>query len=139
MSEQQESSEEHDLRARLGEAERRVTELISEKEQSDAEAERVREQLQEAVEESRFHRGEAEALQAQYERLAMQSELDRLRALDQLRQEYQRELSEERVRNDLEGKRYDSWIASLEEKFQLEKLRLEERVFALEEELQALK
>ena len=139
MSGQQESSEEPDLRARLGEAELRVTELISEKEQSDAEAERVREQLQEAVEESRFHRGEAEALQAQYERLAMQSELDRLRALDQLRQEHQRELSEERVRNDLEGKRYDSWIASLEEKFQLEKLRLEERVFALGEELQALK
>ena len=139
MSEQQEGSEDPNLRARLEGAERRVAELISEKEQSDAGAERVRERLQEAVEESRFHRSEAEALQAQFEKLAMQSELDRLRTVEQLRQEHQKELSEERARTDLERKRYDSWIASLEDKFQLEKLRLEERVLGLEEELQAWK
>ena len=65
-----------------------MAELISKKEQSDAEAECVREPLQEAVAESHFNRSEAEALQAQFERLAMQSELDRLRTVEQLRQEH---------------------------------------------------
>lgn len=78
MSEQQEGSEEPDLRARLGKAERWVAELISEKEHSDAEVEHGHERLQEAVEENCFHRGEAEALQAQFQQMAMQSELDRL-------------------------------------------------------------
>ena len=116
-----------------------MAELISEKEQSDVEAEHVRERLQEAVEESRFNRSEAEALQAQFEWLAMQSEVDRLRTVEQLRLEHQKELSEEQARTDLERKRYDSWIASLEDKVQLEKLRLEERVHGLEEVLQAWK
>ena len=46
---------------------------------------------------------------------------------------------DERPRTDSERKRYDSWIASLGDKFQLEKLCLEERVLGLEEHLQAWK
>ena len=65
MSEQ-EPYEETELRARLVEAKRRMAELISEKERSDGDAELVHKQLQDTVEESRFHRSEAESLQAQF-------------------------------------------------------------------------
>ena len=71
---QQESPVEADLRARLFEAERRAVELASEKERAEEEARR--EQLQEALDENRLYKVEAELLQAQYEKLAMQHALD---------------------------------------------------------------
>ena len=127
--------EEADLGKRLLEAERQSAELIAEREKANEEAKRVHYQLQQALDESRFYKKEAEALRAQYEGLETQSELDKLRALDLLRQEYEKRLADERARADAEIKRSDSWISCVEERFQFEKRGLEERVYTLEDEL----
>ena len=74
---------EADLRARLLDAERQSTELISEMERANEEAKRVREELR-----------------AQYEKLSTQSELDKLRALDLMRQESEKRLANKRTRAD---------------------------------------
>ena len=132
--------EEADLRARLLDAERQSTELISEMERANKEAKRVREELQQALGEIQFYKNEIEGLQAEYEKLSTQSELDKLRALDLLRQESEKRLANERTRADAELRRSDSYISVLQEKFQFEKQGLEERrVYALEDELQMRK
>ena len=126
---------EADLRARLLDAERQSTELISEMERANEEAKRVREELQQALGEIQFCKNEVEGLRAEYEKLSMLSELDKLRALDLLimRQESEKRMADERTRADAELRRSDSYISVLQEKFQFEKQGLEKRVYALEE------
>jgi len=80
-----------------------------------------------------------EVLRAQYEKLSTQSELDKLRALDLMRQESEKRLAGERTRADAELRRSDSYISVVQEKFQFVKQGLKERVYALEDELQMRK
>ena len=91
---------EADLRARLLDAERQSTELISEMERANEEAKRVREELQQALGEIQVYKNEVEGLRAQYEKLSTQSELDKLRALDLMRQESEKRLANKRTRAD---------------------------------------
>lgn len=131
--------EEADLRARLLDAERQSTELISEKERANEEAKRVQEELQQALGEIQFYKNKVKGLRAQYEKLLMQSELDKLSTLDLLRQECEERLADKRARANAKLRRSDSYISVIEEKFQFEKQGFEERVYALEGELQMRK
>ena len=89
--------------------------------------------------EIQFYKNEVESLRAQYEKQSMQCKLNKLRALDLLRQESEKRLADKRTRADAELRRSDSYISVLQEKFQFEKQGLEERVYALEDELQMRK
>jgi len=89
--------------------------------------------------EIQFYKSEVEGLRAEYEKLSTQSKLDKLRALDLLRQESEKRLANERTRADAELRHSDSYILVLQEKFRFKKQGLEERVYAVENELQMWK
>ena len=65
----------------------------------------------------------------------MHLEMDKLRAIESLRQEYNALLEREKQQVDRERERADSWIADLREQFRQEKQKYEEKISELESKL----
>jgi hypothetical protein len=73
------------------------------------------------------YKQELESMSMNFENFKVQSELERLRAVEQLREEYERRLADERAQVEKERQRADSWIFDLKESNRIEKRSYEER------------
>ena len=70
-----------------------------------------------------------------FENFKVQSELEQLRAIEQLREAYESHLVDERAQVEKERQRADSWILNLKESNRIEKRSYDERIRQLETEL----
>ena len=100
----------------LEERDTELTRLRSEVEQATLEAQRVAEQRSQALEERLVKEAESSLLRA---------EVEKLRSLEELREEHQRATERER-------KLMDDWMRDVKERFKVEKQHLEERISVLE-------
>ena len=121
------------LEDRLAELEAELSQARHSLVQKDAELDRLRGQVEEATLAANEVQCEAEQRsQALEERLAaeaestrLRAEVEKLRALEGLREEHQRTMERER-------KLMDDWMQDVKERFRVEKQHLEERISALE-------
>ena len=127
------STMDQQLEARLTHLEAELSQAKRSLEQKDVEMERLRSQVEQATREADEVQREAEQRsQALEEQLARETESSRLRAevekfraLEELRGEHQRAMERER-------KVMDDWMQDVKERFRVEQQRFEERISALE-------
>ena len=125
-----------DWRVKYLEAERRCEELLR---QNESTLHELREQIETVSEDRDACKRELQSVSAECESLKLQSELERLRATEQLRDAYERRLAEERAQIEKEKQRADAWIFGLKESNLCEKRSYEDRILRLEAELVARK
>ena len=127
------STMDQQLEARLAHLEAELSQAKRSFEQKDVEMERLRSQVEQATREADEVQREAEQRsQALEEQLARETESSRLRAevekfraLEELRGEHQRAMERER-------KVMDDWMQDVKERFRVEQQRFEEHISALE-------
>ena len=76
------------------------------------------------------------ALRQELENSHLRAEVEKMRALENLREEHKKELVREKEQVDFERKRAEEWVSDLKESFNREKTQLEERVLSLEKALE---
>ena len=121
-----------DWQAKLLEAERRYEELTY---QNDSVVRDLQQQIQVLSQDRDSYKQELESMSRNFENFKVQSELERLRAMEQMRDSYEGRLADERAQVVKERQRADAWICNLKESNQLEKRSYEERIRQLEAEL----
>ncbi len=121
-----------DLKARLLSVQKRLEAKEAEVEKLTQEVSDARVVADEAAAESAGAVTRADYLQQELENLEVQSELAKLRALENIRAEHQLALAKEAEMRSAEQKRTDAWIQDLRDGFQAEKGVLLKRIDALE-------
>ncbi len=121
-----------DLKVRLLSVQKRLEAKEAEVEKLTQEVSDARVVADEAAAESAGAVTRADYLQQELENLEVQSELAKLRALENIRAEHQLALAKEAEMRSAEQKRTDSWIQDLRDGFQAEKGVLLKRIDALE-------
>ena len=81
------------------------------------------------------YKQELESISTNFENFKVQSELERLRSIEQLHETYESRLADGRTQAEKERQRADSWIHDLKESNRIEKRSYDERIRQLELEL----
>ena len=121
-----------DWRAKFVEAERRYEELIW---QNDSSVQELKQQILTLSQDRDAYKQELESMSATLENFKVQSELERLRIIEQLRKSYEGRLADERAQVARERQRADAWIQDLKDSTEMEKRSYHERIRRLEAEL----
>ena len=111
-------TETEQLKARLEELERQLTQFRTEK---DEEIQQLRDKAEEAQANLEQQLRHSVSLEQELKSAALQAELDRHTALDTLREEHQRALEREQELVEEEKTRTEYWIGDLKSGFVLEK------------------
>lgn len=117
-----------DWRARFLEAERRYEELVC---QNDSTVHGLQQEVRMFLQDRESYKQELESMSTNFE----QSELERFRVVEQLRDSYEQHLANERAQVEKERQRADEWIHDLKMSNQLEKRSYNERIRELEAEI----
>ena len=106
----------------------------------DLELEQLREQAAEATSnaqaELKEQSEEVSALRQELENSHLRAEVEKMRALENLREEHKKELVREKEQVDFEPKRAEEWVSDLKESFNQERIQLEECVLSSEKALE---
>ena len=109
----------------------------------DHEIEQLREKAEEATSnalaiqtELKEQSQEVSALKQELENSRLRAEVDKMHALENLREEHRKDLVREKEQVDFERKRAEEWVHDLRDSFNREKTQLEERVSTLEKALE---
>ena len=123
-------TEAEQLKAKLEELERALTQL---KAQKDEEIQQLRDVAEEAQANPKLEQQCSASLDQELKSAALEAELDRHKALDALRAEHQRAI--EREQNLVKKEKAHDWITDLKFEFELEKNTFQEKIYMLEEKL----
>ena len=127
--------EEGNLAERLVELERRLEKAEAENRRKDEELRSSYQKLEGAAAEIQSYLNQVDRYAAEIERVKLQGELEKHRALDLLREEHTGQLKFLQTQTERERERTDNWITELKERFERENQGYRERIDALEDEL----